>query len=60
MLISIITINYNNAVGSLESRFIPSAKKMKELGGSSFKDEVGDLKSIELSVRPLNDSEVKV
>lgn len=47
--------NYNNAVGSLESRFIPSAKKMKELGGSSFKEEVADLKSIEISVRPLNE-----
>jgi DNA recombination protein RmuC len=47
--------NYNNAVGSFESRFIPSAKKMKELGDSSFKEEVSDLNSIELAIRPINE-----
>lgn len=46
--------NYNEAVGSLENRFIPQAKRMKELSGSYIKDDIKDIKQVEYSIRPLN------
>jgi len=49
---SIVT-TYNQAIGSWESRVSPSIKKMEELGVSSDKKEIEELKVIEKSTREL-------
>ncbi len=49
------TNNYNKAVGSLEGRFIPQAKKLKEIGGSLMKGDISDIDKIENTIRPLNE-----
>ncbi len=49
---------YNKAVGSLESRALPQARKLKELGAGTI-DEVPDLQLIEKSTRELQQSEVQ-
>jgi DNA recombination protein RmuC len=49
------TQNYNKIVGSLESRFIPQVKKLKEIGGTLMDKEIPELNSIETSLRPMND-----
>lgn len=49
------TINYNKAVGSLESRFIPQVKKLKEIGGTLMDKEIPDVNKIENTIRPLNE-----
>ncbi len=49
------TQNYNKVVGSLESRFIPQVKKLKEIGGTLMNKEIPDLAPIETSLRPLNE-----
>lgn len=43
--------NYNQAVSSLESRFIPQAKKLQALSGTFTSKEVPDIEPVELSVR---------
>lgn len=43
--------NYNNAVSSLESRFIPQAKKLQALSGTFSSKEVPDVEPVELNVR---------
>ncbi|MEK6642925.1 MAG: DNA recombination protein RmuC [Planctomycetota bacterium] len=42
---------YNNAVGNWESRTLPSAKKLKELGAADAGTEVTELQSLETQLR---------
>ena len=49
------TQNYNKVIGSLESRFIPQVKKLKEIGGTLMDKDVPELNTIETSLRPMND-----
>ena len=42
---------YNNAVGNWESRTLPSAKKLKELGAADAGSEVAELQSLETQLR---------
>lgn len=49
------TQNYNKVVGSLESRFIPQVKKLKEIGGTLMDKDIPELNTIETSLRPMND-----
>ncbi len=49
------TQNYNKVIGSLESRFIPQVKKLKEIGGSLMDKDIPETKSLETSVRTLNE-----
>ncbi len=43
--------SYNNTVGSLERRVLPSARKFKELETTSSKDEIAELQQIDLTTR---------
>ncbi|MFN0277799.1 MAG: DNA recombination protein RmuC [Pyrinomonadaceae bacterium] len=45
--------NYNDAVGSVESRFMTHLEKIKEIGGTMLPDEIQPLKPVEISVRPV-------
>ena len=45
--------SYNSAIGSLESRVIPGAKKLKELGASAPEKELPELNQIDTNVREL-------
>jgi DNA recombination protein RmuC len=49
------TQNYNKVVGSLESRFIPQVKKLKEIGGTLMDKEIPEIPQIEISQRPINE-----
>lgn len=50
-----IAVNhYNSAVASLESRFIPQAKKLHSLGGAYTKHVLPELKQVEVAVRHLD------
>ena len=51
--------NYNKVVGSIESRFIPQVKKLKEIGGTLMDKEIPELNSIDTSIRPMNEFPVK-
>lgn len=46
--------SYNEAVGSLENRFIPAATKMKEIGGSLMPKEMPVMHSIDTTVRQID------
>jgi DNA recombination protein RmuC len=46
--------HYNNAVGSLESRFLPQARRMKELSGTYIKEDLKEIDQIEVAIRPMN------
>jgi len=48
------TQNYNKAVGSLESRFIPQVKKLKEIGGTLMNKDIPDLNTVDTAVRGLD------
>lgn len=48
------TQSYNNAVGSLESRFIPQVKKLKEIGGTLMEKEITETKPIDTMIRAIN------
>lgn len=45
--------SYNNAVGSLESRFIPQARRLKELGAAQSDKDLPETKPIVETTRPL-------
>lgn len=48
--------NFNNAVGSLEGRVLPAARKFKELGATAG-DEIGTLDTIEVVPKELQKNE---
>ncbi len=50
--------NYNKVVGSLESRFIPQVKKLKDIGGTLMDKDIPELTQVDTSLRPLNDTSV--
>lgn len=52
--ISSATQNYNKMVGSLESRFIPQVRKLKEIGGSLMKNEIVTVKQLEVLPKELD------
>jgi DNA recombination protein RmuC len=45
--------NYNKAVGSLETRFLPQARKIHEMGPSYTKESMPELHPIEITVRDI-------
>jgi len=47
------TASYNEAIGSFESRVLPSARKFKELGATSQDAEIFELRAVEGTVRRL-------
>jgi len=47
------TDNYNRAVGSLESRVLPSVRKFKELGAATG-DAIAELEPVDETTRELN------
>lgn len=49
---------YNQAIGSLETRILPQARKFKELGASPEGNEIEPLKAIETSSRALSSPEM--
>ncbi|MFN5183976.1 MAG: DNA recombination protein RmuC, partial [Bacteroidota bacterium] len=49
-----VTQSYNSAIGSLESRFIPQVKRLKELGGTLMDKNIPELKGIDSTTRPIN------
>ena len=51
------TQSYNKAIGSLESRFIPQVKKLKEIGGTLMEKEINETKPIDTMIRAINQSE---
>ena len=51
------TQSYNKAVGSLESRFIPQVKKLKDIGGTLMEKEINETKPIDTMIRAINQSE---
>lgn len=48
------THSFNRAVGSLESRLIPGARKLKELGAASAEKEIESIEPIDATPRQLN------
>ncbi len=50
--------SYNNTVGSLERRVLPSARKFKELETTSSRDEIADLPQIDTTTRELQAQEL--
>ena len=51
--------NYNKAVASLESRFIPQVKKLKDIGGTLMEKEINETKPIDTMIRAINQSELQ-
>lgn len=51
------TQSYNKAIGSLESRFIPQVKKLKEIGGTLMEKDINETKPIDTMIRAINQSE---
>jgi len=51
-LIAVVN-NYNKAVGSLETRFLPQARKIHEMGPSYTKESLPELHPIEIAVRDI-------
>ena len=46
---------YNKVIGSLESRFIPQVKKLKEVGGTLMDKEIPELNPVETAIRPFSE-----
>ncbi|XP_037930511.1 DNA recombination protein RmuC homolog, partial [Teleopsis dalmanni] len=53
------TQSYNKAIGSLENRFIPQVKKLKEIGGSLMEKEISETKPIDTMIRTINNSNIE-
>ena len=53
------TQSYNKAIGSLENRFIPQVKKLKEIGGSLMEKEISETKPIDTMIRSINNSNIE-
>ncbi|QTV05188.1 DNA recombination protein RmuC [Faecalibacter bovis] len=51
------TQSYNKAIGSLESRFIPQVKKLKEIGGTLMEKEINETKPIDTMIRAINQTD---
>jgi DNA recombination protein RmuC len=49
------TQNYNKVVGSLENRFVPQVKKLKEIGGTLMDKDIPELAAIETLIRPMSE-----
>jgi DNA recombination protein RmuC len=49
--------NYNKAVGSIETRFIPHAKKLKELGAADQNKELSELQPVDRTIRTINNEQ---
>jgi DNA recombination protein RmuC len=47
--------HYNNAVASLESRFVPQARKLHALGSAYTKHVIPDIEQVEVAVRQLEE-----
>ena len=45
--------NYNKAVGSIETRFMPHAKKLKELGAADQNKEIPELQQVDKTIRTI-------
>lgn len=45
--------NYNNAVGSMESRVVTQLEKIKMVGGTLAKDDLNTVKHIETAIKPV-------
>jgi len=45
--------NYNSAIGSIESYFLPQARKINLLGQSYVKKQLPDVEPIEAGLRPV-------
>jgi len=45
--------NYNNAVGSMESRVVVQLEKIKSIGGTLTKDDLNQVKHIENAIKPI-------
>ena len=52
------TSEYNRAIGSFQSRVLPSARKLKDLGASTI-DDIESPPQVEVEVRPLLAEEVR-
>lgn len=48
------TQSYNKAVGSLESRFIPQVKKLKDIGGTLMEKDLNETKPVDTMIRAIN------
>lgn len=51
------TLSYNKTIGSLENRFIPQVKKLKEIGGTLMEKELNETKPIDTMIRAINNQE---
>ncbi len=50
--------SYNKAIASLESRFIPQVKKLKDIGGTLMEKEINETKPIETMIRVINQKDI--
>ncbi len=53
------TKSYNKLVSSMETRFMPQARKIKELGGGMMKNALPELSTIEEQPRQLRPAEIR-
>ena len=53
------TQSYNKAIGSLENRFIPQVKKLKEIGGTLMEKEISETKPIDTMIRSINNLDIQ-
>ncbi len=53
------TQSYNKAIGSLENRFIPQVKKLKEIGGTLMEKEISETKPVDTMIRAINNVDIQ-